>query len=81
MTQTLCDRVVVWRKGNKAAVKLMLTPDKELSVGDKVLCGFTLCYGYVNTMVTVEPARVDLQVRIYLALGNVVGDDSSESTA
>lgn len=66
----------MWRKANKAAVKLILTPKKELTVGDKVLCGFTLCYGYVNTMVTAEPARVDLQVRIYLAPGKVVGDES-----
>ncbi|KAG8300537.1 Dynactin subunit 4 [Homalodisca vitripennis] len=67
-------KVVVWRKGNKAAVRFTLTPDSTLAVGDPVLCGFVLCYGYVNTMVTVEPARVELQVRIYLAPGNVCGD-------
>lgn len=69
---------MVWRKGNKAAVKFTLTPDFSLAVGDSVFCGFMLCYGYVNTMVTVEPSRVELQVRIFLAPGKVVGVESDE---
>ncbi|XP_054258813.1 dynactin subunit 4 [Macrosteles quadrilineatus] len=33
-------KVVVWRKGNKAAVKCVLTPENGLSVGTPVMCGF-----------------------------------------
>lgn len=70
--------MVVWRKGNKAAVKFTITPYPDVDIGTEVNCGFTLCYGYVNTMASLdqkEPVRVDLQVKIYLTPGNIVGNE------
>lgn len=65
-------QIVVWRKGNKAAIKLTVTPYKDSKPGTPVLFGFTLCYGYVNTIAALEqkePQRVDLEVKVYITPG------------
>lgn len=71
-------KVVVWRKGNKAAVRLTITPNASLPLGSPVVAGFVLGYGYVNTMASLEqkePQRVELQVKVYLTPGNTVGNE------
>nr|CAD7457559.1 unnamed protein product [Timema tahoe] len=70
-------KVVVWRKANKAAVKLAVQPHGTLSHdGVDVRTGFMLKYSYVNTITTLEqktPQRVELQARVYLNVGKTVG--------
>nr|CAD7446585.1 unnamed protein product [Timema bartmani] len=70
-------KVVVWRKANKAAVKLAVQPHGTLSQdGVDVRTGFMLKYSYVNTITTLEqktPQRVELQARVYLNVGKTVG--------
>ncbi|XP_073978985.1 dynactin subunit 4 isoform X1 [Rhodnius prolixus] len=67
-------KIVVWRKGNKAAIKFMVIPNASLANGDKVIFGFSLEYGYVNTMPTLEqrqPQRTEMQVNVYITPGTV----------
>ncbi|KAL1139541.1 hypothetical protein AAG570_006524 [Ranatra chinensis] len=70
--------VVVWRKGNKAAVKFSITPFSDIKPGTEVLFGFCLDYGYVNTMPILEPRqpqRTEMQVKVYLSPGKTCGID------
>ncbi|XP_049804176.1 dynactin subunit 4 [Schistocerca nitens] len=66
-------KVVVWRKANKAAVKLVVIPTEESKTHDgEVVVGFLMQYTYVNTMATLEqkePQKVTLKVKIYVTLG------------
>nr|CAD7403766.1 unnamed protein product [Timema cristinae] len=70
-------KVVVWRKANKAAVKLAVQPHNTISHdGVDVRTGFVLKYSYVNTITTLEqktPQSVELQARVYLNIGKTVG--------
>nr|CAD7266176.1 unnamed protein product [Timema shepardi] len=70
-------KVVVWRKANKAAVKLAVQPHDTISHdGVDVRTGFVLKYSYVNTITTLEqktPQSVELQARVYLNIGKTVG--------
>ncbi|KAF6216600.1 hypothetical protein GE061_000944 [Apolygus lucorum] len=69
-------KIVVWRKGNKAAVKFIITPDDGLQPGTDVIFSFALEYGYVNTMQTVEvkqPQRAEMQVNVFIAPGKILG--------
>nr|CAD7403765.1 unnamed protein product [Timema cristinae] len=69
-------KVVVWRKANKAAVKLAVQPHNTISHdGVDVRTGFVLKYSYVNTITTLEqktPQSVELQARVYLNIGKTV---------
>ncbi|KAJ8676679.1 hypothetical protein QAD02_012466 [Eretmocerus hayati] len=71
-------KVVVWRKGNKAVIRLHVLPcvDPERTAKDKpVTIGFVMQYGYVNTIATGEhkaPQKLDLKVKLFLTLENLV---------
>lgn len=52
----------------------MVIPNASLANGDKVIFGFSLEYGYVNTMPTLEqrqPQRTEMQVNVYITPGTV----------
>ena len=67
---------MVWRKANKAAVKMVVIPlDSAMETGE-VLIGFVMKYTYVNTMATLEqkePQKVDLKVKVFINVGKMVG--------
>lgn len=69
-------KVVVWRKANKAAVKMVVIPlDSAMEAGE-VLIGFVMKYTYVNTMATLEqkePQKVDLKIKVFINVGKTVG--------
>ncbi|PSN52092.1 hypothetical protein C0J52_03897 [Blattella germanica] len=70
-------KIVVWRKANKAAVKMAVIPQKSASDNGEVLIGFVMQYSYINTMATLEqkePQKVDLKVKVFLNIGKVVGN-------
>lgn len=70
-------RLVIWRKGNKAVIKLHVIPHENIeSDSQQVIIGFVMQYGYVNTITTLEhkaPQKLDLKVKLYLTIGNIVG--------
>ncbi|XP_058800669.1 dynactin subunit 4 [Phymastichus coffea] len=73
-------KLVVWRKGNKAVIRLHILPyvDKEKRAeGDPIVIGFVMQYGYVNTIATLEhkaPQKLDLKVKLFITAGNLTGD-------
>lgn len=69
-------KLVVWRKSNKVAIKLKVTPMSELQNGEKVNVGFTLRHIYVNTITTAEnkePQKCEHDIKVFISLGNIVG--------
>ncbi|XP_033230347.1 dynactin subunit 4 [Belonocnema kinseyi] len=71
-------KLVVWRKGNKAVVRLYVTPElgEENKEGDSVIVGFVMQYGYVNTIATLEhkaPQKLDLRAKLFLTIGDLLG--------
>lgn len=69
-------KVVVWRKANKAAVKMVVVPLDSATEAGQVLIGFVMKYTYVNTMATLdqkEPQKVDLKVKVFINAGKTVG--------
>jgi hypothetical protein len=72
----MCFRVVVWRKANKAAVKMVVVPVDSATEAGQVLIGFVMKYTYVNTMATLdqkEPQKVDLKIKVFINAGKTVG--------
>lgn len=70
--------MVVWRKSNKAVVKLHVTPNDDSEIGDDVVLGFTMQHIYVNTITTVEnkdPQKYEHKIKAFLTLGKVVGSE------
>ncbi|XP_067008878.2 dynactin subunit 4 [Anabrus simplex] len=71
-------KVVVWRKANKAALKMVVIPSNEArEKGGEVVVGFLMNYTYMNTMATLEqkePQKVNLKVKVFMTVGKVVGD-------
>ncbi|CAD6229976.1 GSCOCG00006670001-RA-CDS [Cotesia congregata] len=74
-TQTFPDdpKLVVWRKGNKAVLKLRVTPlvPEEGKEKEPIIVGLVMQYGYINTIATLEhktPQKVDLKVKLFLTL-------------
>lgn len=68
--------MVVWRKANKAVVKLQVTPKEGLESGDDAVIGFTMQHIYVNTITTVEnkePQKYEHKIKVFLTVGKVVG--------
>ncbi|XP_059482923.1 dynactin subunit 4 isoform X1 [Neocloeon triangulifer] len=65
-------KVVVWRRGNKIALRMAVMPNQE---AEGLLCvGFAMEYGYVNTMTTLEkkePQKVKLRAHIVLHTGQI----------
>lgn len=69
-------KVVVWRKANKAAVKMVVVPQTSAAEAGEVHIGFVMKYTYVNTMATLEqkePQKIDLKIKIFLNAGKTVG--------
>ncbi|KAF5300149.1 hypothetical protein FQR65_LT09240 [Abscondita terminalis] len=69
-------KLVVWRKSNKAVIKLQITPNEDLSIGNEVVAAFTMQHIYVNTITTVEnkePQKCEHKVKVFLTLGKLVG--------
>ncbi|KAK0074791.1 hypothetical protein PV325_007800 [Microctonus aethiopoides] len=71
-------KLVIWRKGNKAVLKLQIMPyDPEKGKeNEPVIVGFVMQYGYVNTIATLEhktPQKVDLKVKLFLTLDKLCG--------
>jgi hypothetical protein len=75
----ICFRLVVWRKSNKAFVKLLVTPKENLELNAEVVVGFTMQHIYTNTISTTvenkEPDKRNHNVRVFLTLGNLVGSE------
>ncbi|XP_014244837.1 dynactin subunit 4 [Cimex lectularius] len=74
-------KVVVWRRGNKAAIKFTITPDKSLEKGTEVIFSFSLEYSYINTMATLEskqPQRSELQANVFVNPGQIVGNTNDD---
>ena len=75
----IISRLVVWRKGNKAVIRLHVLPyvdEVRKSTDGSIVIGFVMQYGYVNTIATLEhkaPQKLDLKVKLFLTLGNLVG--------
>lgn len=71
-------RLVIWRKSNKVALKLKVTPFESLNIGETVLIGFKMKHVYVNTIAAIEnkePQKCDHFVKVFLDLGKTVGSD------
>lgn len=70
-------KLVVWRKGNKAIVRLNVTPFENDEIKEEsVIVGFVMQHGYVNTITALEhkaPQKLDLKVKLYLTLGKLCG--------
>ncbi|XP_017765822.1 PREDICTED: dynactin subunit 4 [Eufriesea mexicana] len=70
-------KLVIWRKGNKAIIKLHIIPNEDLEEGQSVIVGFVMQYGYMNTIATLEheaPKKLKLKVKLYVTVGNIVGN-------
>lgn len=67
---------MVWRKGNKAVIRLHVTPhDTNTNNEDSVIVGFVMQHGYVNTIAALDhksPQKVDVKVKLYLNVGQLV---------
>ncbi|XP_020287273.1 dynactin subunit 4 isoform X2 [Pseudomyrmex gracilis] len=72
-------KLVVWRKGNKAVIRLHVTPHETIN-GNKdepVIVGFVMQHGYVNTIAALEhksPQKVDVRVKLYLTIGQLASE-------
>lgn len=67
-------RFVIWRRSNKVAIKLSITPDSNLKAGDEVIVGFSMQFTYVNT-VSNSPDKKDkkhaLTSRVFVTAGKI----------
>ncbi|KAF5273504.1 hypothetical protein FQA39_LY07521 [Lamprigera yunnana] len=71
-------KCVVSRKSNKAVIKLQITPQPALNIGDEVTLAFTMQHIYINTITTVEnkePQKCEHKVKVFLTLGRLVGSE------
>lgn len=72
-------KLVVFRKSNKAVVRLQITPNADLKIGDPVVLAFNMHHIYTNTIATTvenkEPQKCDHKVKVFLELGKTVGSD------
>lgn len=67
----------MWRKGNKAVIRLHVTPHDTNKNTDPIIIGFVMQHGYVNTIAALEhksPQKVDVRVKLYLTVGQLVGE-------
>jgi dynactin-4 len=69
-------RLVVWRKGNKAVIRLHITPhESNENNEDPIVVGFVMQHGYVNTIAALEhksPQKADVKVKLYLTLNQLI---------
>lgn len=66
----------MWRKANKAGVKMMVVPQDSAAETGEVLIGFVIKYTYVNTMATLEqkePQKIDMKVKVFISVGKTAG--------
>lgn len=66
---------MVWRKGNKAVIRLHVTPHDNTNNEDPVIVGFVMQHGYVNTIAALEhksPQKIDVKVKLYLTVGQLI---------
>ncbi|XP_066140454.1 dynactin subunit 4 [Euwallacea fornicatus] len=68
--------LVVWRKSNKALVKLQVTPGVDLKENDEVMCGFTMEHIFTNIIAATfenkqQPPKMNHRVRVFFNLGKV----------
>lgn len=69
--------LVVWRKGNKAVIRLHVTPHETANNETPIVIGFVMQHGYVNTIAALEhkaPQKIDVKVKLYLSLGQLIGE-------
>ncbi|XP_048512892.1 dynactin subunit 4 isoform X2 [Athalia rosae] len=71
-------KLVVWRKGNKAVIRLHVKPNEaqQLEEGQDITVGFVMQYEYVNTIATLEhkePQKLDLKIKLFLSIGKLLG--------
>ncbi|XP_019887859.2 dynactin subunit 4 isoform X1 [Ooceraea biroi] len=71
-------KLVVWRKGNKAVIRLHVTPRETIENQENpIVIGFVMQHGYVNTIPALEhklPQKADVKLQLYLTLGQLVGE-------
>lgn len=70
----------MWRKGNKAVIRLHVTPYENTNKNGErsVIVGFVMQHGYVNTIAALEhksPQKVDVKVKLYLTVGQLVNEE------
>ena len=68
------EKVVSWRKGNKACVMLSALLDKNIQQGDDIVTGFALKFVYTNTIQAIENREVqtsDITAPVYVVLGQM----------
>lgn len=71
---------MVWRKGNKVAIKFPVLPDSGLEIGDDVTIGFILSHLYTNTIIQQkDQQKITHLVKILLTPGKVVGPENPAS--
>jgi len=66
---------VIWRRVNKAAIRLTVVPH-EGSAGEDLLLGFVLKFPYMNRIAPAfdekEPEKLYPQVRVYVKAGRII---------
>lgn len=65
---------MIWRRSNKVAIKLSITPDSNLKAGDDVIVGFSMQFTYVNTVSSPdkkEPQKHALTSRVFITAGKI----------
>ncbi len=68
---------MVWRKANKVAIRILITPDKDLPANSDVFVGFNMQYTYVNaTPDKKDPQKHALTSRIYINAGKIAAMES-----
>lgn len=65
-------KLVVYRKSNKAVVKLIVTPNAGLPLGKEIVAGFTMQHMYTNTITS---QKYDHRLNVFLDLGPLVGSE------
>ncbi|KAL3277566.1 hypothetical protein HHI36_012909 [Cryptolaemus montrouzieri] len=72
-------KLVIWRKSNKAFIKLIVTPKEDTSIGTVITAGFTMSHLYTNTITSVaenkKPQKFNHNIKLILDLGKSVGSE------
>lgn len=70
-------KLVLWRRGNRIALRLAVQPDADAS--GRLCVGFALEYTYINTMTALEkketPPKLRLRVPVILHTGQIFRSD------
>lgn len=65
-------RLVVFRKSNKAVIRLTVTPKEDVSLGNELIAGFTMQHLYTNS---ISSQKFDHCLNVFLTLGPLVGSE------